>query len=154
MTLPKALQPYEYKRVRARRPEPSFERPLGEQEILTGFVNGKTASDLEERFANALEEVGLDYIFQYIVETAYTLPDEGKKVDFVVNDGGTEVAVEPGASFIHGTQSEKERSRQREAIINPILALRGIGPIIMLPLDRPSSAEDARELVAEVFVSV
>ena len=156
--LPKELKPYRYKTRRTRRVEPGYDRPWPvPEEFLTGYVHGKRASALEERFAMALDFFGLTFIFQFEVESAYSLPGEGKRIDFLVFDGGFGIPIEIGASFIHDSPSEKEEERLRQSIINPILSLMGIHPLgdllFEVPYDRPWSFEDGKTLVSELFIN-
>jgi hypothetical protein len=156
--LPTDIRPFEYKKIGARPDEGAFERPTGPpEEMLTGFVHGKKASDLEERFAKALDFFGIEYIFQFEVQSAYSLPNEGKQIDFIVFDGGIGIPVEIGASFVHSGPSEQEMERLRQGIVNPILELMGIqrlgDPRYEVPFDRPYDFEDAKDIVAGMFIS-
>ena len=156
--LPKEVRPFEFKKIRTRRAGDSKQIPESFiQEELTGFVHGKRASELEERFANALEFFGIDFIFQFEVYTAYSLPQEAKQIDFVVFDGGLGIPIEIGARFVHGGGSRQAEDQRRRDEINPILLLQGIlplgDPLYEVPFDRPKSFEDAKEIVARLFIS-
>lgn len=155
--VPKEVEPYEYKTRRTARIEPQFAQPpTPPEEILTGFVHGQRASALEERFAKALEFFGLDYIFQYEVVSAYSLPNEGKLIDFIVFDGGIGIPVEVGSKFVHQSTSDQEKERERDNVLNAILPLLGFMPIsdeFRVPLDRPYDLEDAKSIVASLFIN-
>ena len=156
--LPKELRPFQYPKTRQEKLKLEFYRDVAAKEILSGFVQGLSASDLEERLALALDEFGVKYTFQFEVDSAYSLPSEGRLIDFVINDAGTFIPLEPGATFTHGTPSQKERDRARQQVLNPILQSMGIVPLgtlqYELPLDRPTSVEDARRLLSEMLVSI
>jgi hypothetical protein len=156
--IPVDVRPFEYKEKGARPDEGAFARPTKlPEEMLTGYVHGKKASVLEERFATALDFFGVDYIFQFEVQSAYSLPGEGKKIDFIVFDGGIGIPIEIGASFIHDSPSKQEEERVRQGIVNPILQLQGILPLgdprFEVPFDRPYDIEDAKDIVARMFIS-
>ena len=158
VNLPKELRPFQYPKTRSAKLKLDFIKDAGTEEILSGFIKGERASDLEERLALAMDGFGVKYQFQFEVESAFSLPNESRKIDFIVDDAGTFIALEPGASFLHGTPSQKERDRARQQIINPILELLGIIPLgdprYELPFDRPVSVEDARDLLRGMLVSI
>lgn len=150
--IPTIARPYKYKTKVTARLDADFVTPTAAAaEILTGFVRGKQASDLEERFAGALNDAGLSYVFQYRVDSALSLPGEGQVIDFIVYDGGTPYPVETGSAFVHGSQSQLNIDKARDQILNEILRFRGFQEIIRLPLDRPEDRDDARRLVEEFF---
>jgi hypothetical protein len=152
VTIPGIVRPYKFKAGRMARLDSDFILPEAlESEILTGYVLGQPASDLEERFAIALREAGYDFIFQYEVHSAYTLPNEGKIIDFIVYDGGTPYPVEIGSWFVHGTPSQQEIDRSRDQILNEILRSQGFQEIIRLEFDHPENLDDAREIVRRLF---
>lgn len=158
--LPAELRPFEF--PKAKRPaagEVDFFPPSAKpEELLTGYVHGQRASDLEERLAMALDFFGMEYIFQFEVDSAYSIPGEGRLIDFIVNDGGLWIPLEPGAGFVHASPSQMERDRTRQQIMNEILPLLGIhplgDPLYAIPFDQPVSFEQAKDLVAELFISV
>ena len=156
--LPREMRPFEYKTRRSARVEADFLRPAKPKESLTGFVHGEKASDLEERWALALDQLGLEYIFLFEVSGAFTLPTEEKVIDFVVNDGGLQIPIEVGAKFFHASPSQQEKERDRENIINPILQLQGIhplgDPLYRVEVDHPISVSDALDIAKGMFVSV
>ena len=156
--LPDEMKPFVYRVPRPARGEvdffPTSPKP---EELLTGYVHGKRASDLEERFALALDHFGIQFIFQFEVASAYSLPGEEKLIDFLVFDGGLGIPIEIGARFFHASPSEQERERERQNIINPILQLRGIlplgDPMFQVPFDEPVSVEQALDIVSRMFLS-
>ncbi len=150
--IPSIVRPYKFKTSRKGRLDPDYVTPTAvAAKILTGYVRGQEASDLEERFAFALIQAGLDFVFQYEVHSAFALPGEEKTIDFIVYDGGTPYPVETGSFFVHGHASRIETDRERDQILNEILRLRGFQEIIRLPFGHPEDFDDARELVRELF---
>jgi len=152
--VPQIVKPFQF-RV-AKRPimlEPAPGIPeTREEEILLGFVHGKTASALEERFARALDESRLQFIFQYPVYGAYQIPGEENKIDFMVFDGPVLIPVEPRGGFIHESPSKKELDKRRTQILNEALARQGIREIIQLDFDEPRDLDSAREIVRKLFI--
>ena len=75
----------------------------------------------------------------------------------VVFDGGIALPVEIGSSFVHATQSQTEEQRFRDQVINDVLPMLGIMPISEIDsyveYDRPEDFEDAKLLVAEMFIN-
>ena len=83
-------------------------------EGLTGFVRGFTASDIEERFARALIRMEIGFWFQYKLKTATSLPDQERKVDFIVfHRPGKTVPVEIYGDRWHSTEADRNMDRAR-----------------------------------------
>ena len=151
--VPTLVKPFQYKIRREAKLEPAPGIPsIVEQEILTGFVHGKKASALEERFAKALDEARLQFIFQYPVYGAYQIPGEENKIDFMVFDGPILIPVEPRGGFIHQSPSKKEKDKRRSQILNEVLQRMGIREIITLKPDEPRDMDNAREIVRSLFI--
>jgi len=157
--VPVEVEPYKYKKRTGSPLKPQLApdtAPPDEQ--LSGYVQGQPASKLEERFAKALEFYGIHFRFQYEVPSVYSLPGEGKVIDFIVYDGGIATPIEVGASYIHGETTRKESERERTALINPVLMNLGILPLdennSYLELDHPTSIEDAKRIVREKFFNI
>lgn len=121
--------PYRYRKPRQIPADaPTRLRPTAGDEGLTGFVQGKEASDLEERFARALSTYGLDYTFKFYVETSYTLPYQEKQVDFVVQRGQPE-PWEVDGEFTHKSAEQQEYDQARDAQVNEALMPYGYRPV-------------------------
>jgi len=156
--LPEEMKPFVYKTTRPARGEVKyFPASPKAEEGLTGYVHGQKASDLEERLAIALDFYGIPFIFQFEVDSAYSLPSEGKLIDLLVNDGGLWIPLEPGGGFFHRSPSQQEEERARQNTINPILMLQGIhplgDPLYTLNFDEPVSIEQAKEIISRMFLS-
>jgi len=93
-------------------------------EGLTGYVRGRKASSLEERFARALDKVGNinRYWFDVEVRTPFTLPGQENKVDFFVWIGEVLHPIEIDGGFVHKSAEAKSDDLKRDAILNPIIA--------------------------------
>ena len=151
MTLPAWAKPYKFKKAAAPKPGPMNRIPQrAEQEGLTGFVHGKGASDLEERLARALDARTLDYAFQYIVDTATSLPGEANNVDFVVFAGQGQ-PIEVDGNFTHKSAEQRGEDRIRDALIDEALQPRGFLPIMRVKEEDVSSIDAAVQTVEELF---
>lgn len=111
---------YKFKKRKTYKPIPPIIPKIVEiDEGLTGFVRGFNASDIEERFARALIKMNIGFWFQFKVETQHTLPDQQKRVDFIVFwMPGKIVPVEIYGDRWHNTASDRQRDTARETEIN------------------------------------
>lgn len=95
---------------------PSIPRLDGpEPELLTGSVDGITASAPEERLAKALDKANLQYIFRYTVGAPRGLPG-WKEIDFVVLTKGMLYLVEVDTAFTH-------RAKENQDVLHDAIAL-------------------------------
>ena len=143
------FKPFKYKA--APRP-PKFPlnrlQTTNEGERLTGFVNGKEASDLEERFARALSTQGRDFIFQYEFVGPATIPGQENIIDFVVDDiWPTEV----DGTFVHKSAAKKADDQLRDAILNEHFADDGWSPIRRVPGSELEDQDEADRIVREMW---
>lgn len=99
----------------------------GDDPPLTTYVNGIGASDIEERFARALDKNKIEYMFQINIPTAFSLPDEDKIVDFLLPD--LMCAIEVDGEIGHGTSAQQAKDAVRDAHLNPILSSMGYGKL-------------------------
>ena len=148
MTLPK---PFQYK-------VPKFDRPgrarriqrEKEGEELTGFVNGEPASDLEEWSATVLREWQIDFDYEYEVYTAFTIPHQERKVDFMCYLPPM-LPLEIDGEISHKTAGDKEADRVRDATINDALRIFGTIPLERVDASGWANVEDARAGLREVI---
>ena len=154
VSIPRSVKPYKYRKARPDAKE-NLQRITHkkEDENLSGFVHGKTASDLEERFARSLDKFEVDFTFEYSVDTAYTLPGEEKLVDFVLWIHIPQ-PVELDGIFTHASASKINADRIRDDQINEILEKQGFQRIIRitgiripLPTDQEISDQVVRGLI-------
>jgi hypothetical protein len=112
------------------------------EEVLTHKVNGKKASDMEERFARAVYKLGdWQYEFRYrisplshrVSEVIRNLPGE-LEIDFICVRGGTVVPVlvqgEIGHFYAAWQQAFDEA---KEAAINEAMRAYHAAPVIKVP---------------------
>lgn len=114
------------------------------------YIQGKPASDLEANAAVGLDANGLDYTFQYFVETAYTLPGEEKEVDFMVwQDRGYPVEID--GNWTHKSAEQQEYDRVRDNQINDALMPHGFAPVQRLTEEWVLTPEAAAMTFRELF---
>lgn len=143
------FRPYKYRKPRPMTLEPDTtpDAPV-EDEGLTGLVQGKDASDLEERMARALDKYGISYRYEYLVETAFTLPNELKQVDFMTY-AGQPMPVEVDGEWVHKSAEQREYDRERDAQINEALAPYGYLPVLRVPGENLGTQDFADTVVGE-----
>ena len=142
-------RPFKYRVPRVQRVDvPASPRTPAEEEGLTGFVLGKEASDLEERFARALNTYNIDFAFQISVETAVTLPQQEKEVDFMVYAGQPQ-PLEVDGNFTHKSAEQKEYDRERDAQIDATLRPFGYLPVGRVTEEHLGNQDGANMFVAE-----
>jgi len=97
------------------------------EEEFTGIIQGLPAkSREEERFARALENNNLNYVFEFEVPTADDLPGEQRSIDFLVDREGVQVPVEIKGAIGHGFEEDEAADLVREAILTEALGKMGI----------------------------
>lgn len=88
-------------------------------EGLTGFVRGYYASDIEERFSRSLIKFDYYFWFQYNVQTHLTLPDQDKRLDFIVFASPVlTFPVEIYGERWHSSSADQARDRARRLEID------------------------------------
>ena len=143
------MKPYRYK-MRPRPPKQPLNRLAGtsNDERLTGFVKGKEASDLEERFARALDAEGKEYQFEVEVTPPTAIPGQENQIDFLVEEI---YPVEIDGTFTHKTAAQKANDFLRDAVLNDYLSGFGWYPIERIEGDRLETQEAAATIVKGLF---
>ena len=145
----KTPKPFKYK-LSPRPPKMPLNRIAGtsEDERLTGFVQGKEASDLEERFARSLDKLDKKYVFEYEVLAPVGIPGQENQIDFVVEETRP---IEVDGNFVHKSGSAKAEDQIRDAILNDFLSQYGWEPIMRISGDRLEDQQHADAVVGELF---
>ena len=125
-------------------------RGKSEDERLEGFVRGKEASELEERFARALDGHKMRYVFQEIINTPYQVPGQKNEIDFIVDEFGTH-PIEIDGTWIHKSPSQKSEDALRDAIIDDITSKWGWERIVRIPGNELESQDQANKVAEELF---
>lgn len=140
--------PYEYKNRTRRVVRDSIGARLDRREsgaeILTGFVNGLKASDLEERYAKALHKYDRGFEFRYRISSALVGQQrltqqfrnvEGEvEIDFIVFDGYKTIPV-----FIDGqighyfTPDQADQDAEKTNLTNAFGQTQGWQPSVRVP---------------------
>jgi hypothetical protein len=84
---------------------------------LTGWVHGKQASDIEERFSRAARNVGVEFQFKVYFDVLTSLPGESKEIDFVL-DLPAKQTVDVDGEFAHKTNEQTGQDAMRDALLN------------------------------------
>ncbi len=117
---------------------------------LNGWVHGKKASDLEERFARALNKLALEYWFQVKVYVATSPPGGGKRVDFAV-DLGIWYPVEVDGPLGHSTAAQQGRDEVREMLLNAVFRHMCWAPLRRVKWWQLETQEMTDRIVREMF---
>jgi hypothetical protein len=112
--MPKKLKPYRYKQKAVAPPDYDYGRTVlrvGNQEQLSGVVQGIKASDLEERVARALDTMEIPYQFRARITsqalgrrklTRQFANIQGEvEIDFLCNDGGLSTPIFVDGQIAH-----------------------------------------------------
>jgi hypothetical protein len=95
------------------------------KEIFGGEVQGKKASQIEERFAKALDKKGIPYQFRVAVGASRNMPG-WKELDFLVEKSGTYFAVEIDSAFTH-------RDKGSSDVLHDAIVLKELAGLPMYP---------------------
>lgn len=120
-----------------------------DKEQLTGYINGMDASDIEERFARALDRLGISYDFRVPMVAGRWMPGE-VEVDFMVFDGGQYQPIQIDGMFAHKASAQKATDSAKDAILNEYL--KGTAaPVQRIDGDVLETQEETDRLVKELF---
>jgi hypothetical protein len=113
--------PFKYKIRRIPRKPPAFGSitRANDDEVLSGYIYGADASDIEERFARALDKDSrvTGYSFREPVITARNLPGQ-LEVDFVVQVGPEIQPYQIDGEYAHKGASKKQDDARKDAMVN------------------------------------
>ena len=147
MVLPR---PYQYEEESVLRPEGVNRLPglkmIDDPNPLMRVVQGKRASDLEERFARALYKADLPFEFQVWI----WVRGGHKRLDFLVHHGLI-YPVEVDGVIAHRTSAQQGNDIVREALLNEAFLRRGwmaLRRVSWRQLDTQSAAD---RVVRELF---
>lgn len=118
-------------------------------EELTGFVHGKEASDIEERFAKELDRRGASYYFREPLVAGKNLPG-WVELDFMVYSGGLTYPVQLDGEYAHKTAMQRQEDAIKDAIINDFLQGQSM-PVKRISGDELQNEDDVKQAVKEVI---
>jgi len=110
--------------------------PAPPLEELSGIVQGKDATDIEERTAIALAFYKVPHVFRYQLFTISTFGGKRKEVDFRVEFDGQYHPLEIDGTIGHSTPAQLAEDRLREDEIKPELMAMGWNPQFIRFLER------------------
>jgi hypothetical protein len=146
--------PYRYSKFRMPRynGKPPKSNELRETEVLTGKINDRDASDLEERFANALNDNPNVDTFEYQPSyIAYRdMPGEIRP-DFVVYSSGMLHPIFVDGAFVHMSAEQKGKDAENDIILNERLSGSGAFPVRHVKEEDLMTQEDANKTAREIF---
>jgi len=157
-------KPFRYKRTKKPDPIPLPANTLERQadgEILTGFIGDQPASDLEERFANALTKLGAQYEFRVQImpgENPRFLSGRGRnatgavEIDFLVQQQGIMFPVQIDGEFSHKTAEQLEKDKQQDQKLNDSFAQYGAFPVKRIRWDEIQTPDMADTLAGELMI--
>lgn len=155
---------YRYKKPKRIAPTIPSAPPLDKQadgEILTGFIGDQPASDLEERFANALRKLGAQFQFRVQImpgENPYFLSGRGRnqtgavEIDFLIQQNGIIFPVQIDGEYSHKTAEQLERDKVQDQRLNDSFRQYGAFPVKRIRWDEIQNPEQADELAGEIMI--
>jgi hypothetical protein len=121
-----------------------------EENPLTGLVQGKDASDIEEVYARALKAAGHQFTFDFRIRTTIKSPAPANQIDFLVYVGLT-YAVEIDGEFTHKGASKRMQDEVRDIFVNEALKKKNIQPIQRVKYYDLLTQEHANSFVRRQF---
>ena len=131
-----------------------------EGEILTGQVQDKPASDIEERSARAIDKTDWDYTFRVridprsggLTERFRNIAGE-YEIDFLCHRGSQLLPILVDGEVSHFLASwQKVQDEQREAVINAALESFGAMPVVRVEFWHLSDQASANRLYRELLL--
>lgn len=120
---------------------------------LNKVIQGQKASDLEERFARALDKIGKPYQFQYIIAAFDGAPIANLQgevhLDFLVLDDIPRPVQVADTEFIHRSSEQINEDMQKDIRTNSFLSQYGAAPVMWVTQDDLSTQEMADRWVRE-----
>lgn len=146
-------KPFKFKVIRPARPTLTLQRLPVEakaDEGFTGEVQGMPASDLEERFARALDRAGLQYAFRQVYGGARNQSGT-TELDFMVFKGPTQYPIQIDGQFAHAGGEQKQEDLMKNAILDEALRGTNAQPVQRIPYTDLGTQEETNRLVQELF---
>ena len=152
------MKHYKYRKQGRKRPDTRREDArtrAGDEEHLIGQVKGKKASDLAERFANALDAYPVVTYYKYsvLIDTPFQIPGQKNEVDFFVYVGVWVYPIEIDGEMAHKTAEQKAHDMIRDQQLDPVIKKKwpGARNIQRIPGAKVQTRDDANLLVRSLF---
>ena len=125
----------------------------GPEEILSGYIRGAEASDIEERFARALEAVRHvdNYEFRMPVISGRGLPGQ-LEIDFVVTLGALVYPFQIDGEYAHKGISKRMDDNRKDVLVNQYMQRYGAKPVMRIDGEKLQTQEMADQLVKELIL--
>jgi hypothetical protein len=134
----------------ARVPRPDFGAP--EQEVLTGFVQGKDASAPEERLCRGMDRSpywrGYDFR-RIIIAPARTVGSIEIDI-WGYRPDGTEQAIKIDGDWVHARPAQVKKDKEDRDRIDNYLTKRGLPRLLVVPGHQLLTQEDADRTANEL----
>ena len=125
---------------------------IKEDEALSGMINGKDASDIEERFYRALSKdkrvTGMEFRFPVI--SPRSMPGQ-LEIDFVVQSAGLVYSFQIDGAFAHKGVGKKQDDARKDVLSNAFMRKYNSFPIKRIPGEMLSTQEQANQTVKELI---
>lgn len=129
-------------------------------EVLTGFVNGQKASDIEERFAVALMKLQIPFTFRARINPLVGLTEDREniigevEIDFMCEYLGRIYVFNIQGEISHFfTASQQIVDQKKEAKIDAALKVYNAHPLIKIPFTLLRTQEQADRLARSGFMN-
>ena len=125
-------------------------KPADTKESLTGLVQDQSATDIEERFARALNKYDISYDFQVSKLAPYNTPGE-YRLDFLVDAPWGLIPVAIDGEYAHKSAAQKATDQLKDF---EFMSKTGnkYEPVQRVTFDKLMSQDDANEFVVENYV--
>ena len=136
---------------------------IGIEEVLTGLVQGQSASDLEERWARSMDRLGVQYDFRVrlsplvagvrrIGVAAQNAPGE-IEIDFLAYHNGDTVPVQIDGEIAHFmTPAQAEADKEKTEAINATMEQVGAKELTRIPFTEILTKEMADRKAELLFI--
>jgi hypothetical protein len=158
------MKPYQYRNRNITPPEYTREnvQRTGDQEVLTGRVQGMDASDLEERVARAMDRLEIEYQFRVRV-TSDALGDRrltrefanvrGEiEMDFLVSNGRVTPIMVDGQVSHFLTPAQAEEDQVKTNVVNEFGKRLGWREVVRIPFWKLVNQDMADRTVRDIVV--
>lgn len=134
--------------IRMQRP-----KPVNDEEALTGYVEGKSASDIEERFARALDNLSTVEGYEFLPVIIAPPNVAGSiQLDFLVYSGGL-WPIQIDGDYIHKSAEAKAHDLLQDALTDDYFRSQGRGaqPSKRIPGHKLETQSEADSVARELF---
>lgn len=127
-------------------------RKIKELEYLSGFIFGQKASDIEERFARALnrEKRVKEFRFREPIINSRNLPGQ-LEVDFIATAGASVYVFQVDGEMAHKGYGKKQDDARKDVLVNEFMKRYNAFPVKRIPGEALATQEQADQTVRELI---